>query len=302
MNLRDMQLFVTAVEQGSILGAARLENISQPALTRRLQNLEDDLRMRLLDRSSRGVRLTDEGTIIYERACALVNEARRLRNDARSLRDGGIGRLAVGVGIGCEAMFARALTDFSKQRNEIDLTVQVDFFSSLVSQMRSGRLDVALAIDPMTGPVPDFQTSYIGELVSGLACRSDHPLAAHGEVATADLANARWAVWDSPNAARFLQGFFIRHGMGSPTIAMRTNSGSVMRAAVLDAGVLAIMPEHMVRDDVASGRIAMLQSALGVYVNRLVLVHPSPLQMRGAVQAFIRAIHETGRSFGPAAT
>ena len=105
MDLRDLQLFVATIEHGSILRAAGAENISQPALTRRLQNLENDLKVSLIERTSRGARATPDGLLIYERACALVSEAKRLRHDVRALAGGAIGKLAVGIGIGCEAVF-----------------------------------------------------------------------------------------------------------------------------------------------------------------------------------------------------
>jgi DNA-binding transcriptional LysR family regulator len=301
MDLRDLQLFVATIEHGSILRAAGAENISQPALTRRLKNLENDLKVSLIERTSRGARPTPDGLLIYERACALVSEAKRLRHDVRALSGGAIGKLAVGIGIGCEAVFGTVLAGFSARHPAIDLTVHVDFHEALVAQMRAGRLALAFAIDPLESRLPEFQTSYVGELVSGLACRAGHPLLALKEITTADLAEARWAVWDSPSAARYLQSFYLRHGLGSPAIAIRSNSSVIMMAAVLETDAIAVMPEYLMREQVANDRIAMLDTPLGTYFNRLVAVHPEQRHMPSASHGLIRMVRDAigGTCIGP---
>lgn len=298
MDLRDLQLFVAAIEHGSILRASKAENISQPALTRRIRNLEADLKVSLLERTSRGVRLTADGAVIHERACALVNEAKRLRHDVRALSGGTIGKLAVGIGIGCEAVFRSVLARFSACHEDIDLTVQIGFYADLVSQMRAGRLDFVVAIDPMGGPDPEFQTSYVGELVSGLACRGGHPLVEKPSITAQDLAQASWAVWDSSNAARYLQGFMLRHGLGAPKIVMRTNSTVVMLTAILETDAIAVVPEHLVGELLARNEIAMLNSPLGVYANRVVAVHPDAPHMTPSAHGLIKMIREAMRSPG----
>lgn len=301
MDLRDLQLFVATVEHGSILRAARAQNISQPALTRRIQNLESDLKISLIERTSRGARPTPDGMLVYERACALVNEARRLRHDVRALNQGDFGKLGVGIGIGCEAVFGSVLAGFSDSHPNIDLTVHVDFYQELVSRMRAGRLDLAFAIDPLAGPLPEFQTSYLGELVSGLACRVGHELLARDEIEMGDLAEARWAVWDTPTAARYLHGAFLKHGIGSPKIVLRSNSSAVMIAAILETDAIAVMPEYLIREHVPQERIAMLRSPLGAYVNRLVAVHPNGPHMSAAARGLVRMVREAigGTRIGP---
>ena len=65
MRLQRIEQFIAAVDAGSIRGAARQLNMSQPALTRALQQLEEDLGVQLILRSGRGVSLTEAGTAFY---------------------------------------------------------------------------------------------------------------------------------------------------------------------------------------------------------------------------------------------
>ncbi len=296
MDLRDMQLFVATIEHGSVLRASRVENISQPALTRRIQNLEQDLQVKLIERTNRGVRLTAEGALFYERACALVTDARRLRQDMRRPRGDSGGKLAVGVGVGCEALFGLALRRFSERRDRLDLSARVGFVQSLLAQMRAGQLDMVFAMDPLAGPTPEFETSYVGEMISNFACRADHPMLSKAALGPEDLAAAPWAIWDLPIATRFLDANFVRLGFGPPQISLRTNACEVMKAAILHSDCIALVPRHVVAEEIARGEVVVVEGILEQFVNRLIVAHAHAPHLTAAGRGLILAIREAIRA------
>lgn len=287
-----MQLFVAAVEHGSILRASKVENISQPALTRQIKALEGDLKVKLIERTNRGVRLTAEGAVFYERACALVSDARRLRQDLRERRSSGRGKLAVGVGVGCESLFGLMLERFGSVRPEIELTARVGFVQGLISQMRAGQLDLVFAMDPLSGPSPDFQTTYAGEMISVFACRAGHPLLKRKDLDAADLAGVSWALWDLPVATRFLDANFQRLGYALPEISLKTNSCEVMKAAILHTGSIALAPRHVLAGELARGEVVVLEGFLQTFVNRLIVAHAHAAHLTRPAQDLIGIIRE----------
>lgn len=288
-----MQLFVAAVEQGSILKAAEVENISQPALTRRLRNLESDLRVTLIERTNRGVRPTPDGLLVYERASALVSAARKLRQDMRDQRSHQRHQLWVGVGVGCETLFGHALKLFTERRPDVELGARVDFFDNLVSQMRAGKLDLIFSIDPLGGKVPDFETGYMGELVSSFACRAGHPLLGRDDIDPVTLAAASWAVWDSPAATHYLEANFLRLGHGLPRVTVRTNSCDLMKAAILSTDSIALVPRHVIGVELERGQAALLEGDIfDVFVNRLIITHPGMAQLAQSGRDLIMALRQ----------
>ncbi len=86
MKLRSLEAFCAAVEEGSISGAARRMFLSQPSVSDRLAELEREARVPLLKRSRRGVELTDQGTLLYERARKALDEMKALEGVLKTLR------------------------------------------------------------------------------------------------------------------------------------------------------------------------------------------------------------------------
>ncbi|MCE8018441.1 LysR family transcriptional regulator [Halomonas sp. MCCC 1A17488] len=97
MEFRQLHYFVAVVEEGSISAASRRVHVAQPALTRQIRLLEEDLETRLFDRHARGMRLTVAGQALYEEAQELLDRRTRLRARLSALGQGVIGKVSLGV-------------------------------------------------------------------------------------------------------------------------------------------------------------------------------------------------------------
>ena len=97
MDERQIERFVDVVRSGSLSRTARRLNISQPALSKSLRQLEERLATRLLHRTPRGVRATKFGDVFYRRALTIAAELRRAREELENLRGSTFGEVALGV-------------------------------------------------------------------------------------------------------------------------------------------------------------------------------------------------------------
>jgi len=95
MDLRHIRTFVTVAELGTVSGAASRLHVAQPALSRQIANLEDELGVRLFDRVGRRLLLTGEGDQLLSDCRGLLNSARALGERAQGLRRGDVGILRV---------------------------------------------------------------------------------------------------------------------------------------------------------------------------------------------------------------
>jgi DNA-binding transcriptional LysR family regulator len=86
MNLHHLRLFAAVVEQGGFTNAARTLRLSQPAISKSLNELERQLHVSLLERGARGVRLTEAGRALYGRARELFGVERVAERELRELR------------------------------------------------------------------------------------------------------------------------------------------------------------------------------------------------------------------------
>lgn len=97
MEFRQLSYFVAVAETGSISAASRRVHVAQPALTRQIRLLEEDLEVGLLERHARGVRLTVAGKALYEEAVVLLDRRTRIKTRLTALGSGLTGKLGLGV-------------------------------------------------------------------------------------------------------------------------------------------------------------------------------------------------------------
>lgn len=97
MNVRQLRFFLQTAEIGSVTGAASFLHITQPALSRQLQQLEEELGVALFQRSDRGVSLTDAGRLLRERATSLLQHFEHVRQEVRDAFNAPSGNLSVAM-------------------------------------------------------------------------------------------------------------------------------------------------------------------------------------------------------------
>ncbi|QEM82031.1 LysR family transcriptional regulator [Halomonas binhaiensis] len=97
MEFRQLRYFLAIVEAGSVSAASRRIHVAQPALTRQIKLLEEDLNTRLFERHARGMVLTMAGRALVEEAKELLTKRDELRGRLASLGSGTVGRLSIGI-------------------------------------------------------------------------------------------------------------------------------------------------------------------------------------------------------------
>ncbi len=145
MDLRQLEYFVAVVETASFTRAAERVHISQSGVSAQVRQLERELGQTLLDRSGRGVRLTDAGATVLPHARAALASVAGIRQAVDELTGLVQGHVSVGMITVCGfvALFDQ-LDDFHRQHPGIDITLTEDTSDRLVDAVRDGRLDLAL--------------------------------------------------------------------------------------------------------------------------------------------------------------
>src|SRR5947207_13818447 len=97
MNIRQLRFFLQIAELGSMTRAATFLHIAQPAQSRQMQQLEDELGVTLFQRSDRGVALTDAGALLCDRAVGLLQHFERVRQEVKDELNEPSGEVAVAM-------------------------------------------------------------------------------------------------------------------------------------------------------------------------------------------------------------
>ncbi len=177
MNLKQLEHLLAVAETGSFSRAAERLHITQPALSRSIRMLEEDLDARLIDRMGRRNELTPLGEIVAERAKQLIFEAEELRRSVALMKGGSSGSIRIGLGSGPGAMLMTPLMiHVAHSHPDVQLTVARGAIELQLRQLRERSLD-ALVVDTRSiVPADDLVIHEAVEMRGGFVCRSDHPL------------------------------------------------------------------------------------------------------------------------------
>ncbi|GAA2427649.1 LysR substrate-binding domain-containing protein [Streptomyces pulveraceus] len=202
MELRTLRYFVAVAEELHFGRAAARLHMSQPPLSRAIKQLETEVGAVLFDRSSVGVALTPVGAVLLDEARALLDRADRVR--VRVAAAAGATTLTVGVlGDSTDPDASRLADAHHRLHPRVEVRVREADLTDPTCGLRAGLVDVALTRGPFdeTGlSVRVLRADPVGALL-----RADDPLARHGGLKPADLADRRWflfpegtdAIWQS---------------------------------------------------------------------------------------------------------
>jgi DNA-binding transcriptional LysR family regulator len=177
VTLVQLRHLISLAESGSFSKSAQAMYITQPALSRSIRALEDELGIPLFDRVGRRSELTSFGREVVERARHLVFEAGDLRDSGRQMREGQGGALRIGMGSGPGAMLMTPLLmRIATKHPKVRVVVARGGTELLTQALRARTLD-ALVVDARSLlPAVDLQVSELCEMRGVFMCRRGHPL------------------------------------------------------------------------------------------------------------------------------
>jgi DNA-binding transcriptional LysR family regulator len=177
MTLVQLRHLVALAESGSFSRSAEALFLTQPALSRSIRALEEEMGQALFDRIGRRNELTPFGREVLDRAKQIVFELDELAASGRRMQEGRAGRLRVGMGSGPGAMLMTPLLLEVAQRHPgLHLAISRGSTERLVQALRERELD-ALVIDARSlSPSPDLRVATLSEMRGVFMCRRKHPL------------------------------------------------------------------------------------------------------------------------------
>lgn len=186
--LRRLELAVALGHHRSFARAAEAAGVTQPTLSRAIAALEEDLGVRLFDRTTRRVEPTPEGSLFLGRAATLLADAARLTEvlgDYRELRSG---RLKLGAGpYALELSVIECLVRLSLRHPGLGLEVVEGPWRDFGPRLLSGELELAVVESSLVAADPRFRVEPLPVHDGYFYCRPGHPLAGRARLALADV-------------------------------------------------------------------------------------------------------------------
>jgi DNA-binding transcriptional LysR family regulator len=255
-----MLSFVKVVDTGGFGSAARQLNLSTSVVTTRVKSIEERLGVRLLNRTTRSVSLTEAGRAYYDRCVQIISEIEEAEEAAQVLQSKPRGILRLNTSPGIPALIARSIAEYGLRYP--DVTIHMAATSRMLDLVDEG---YDLAIWYATKPDPGLIVRRLADYRM-VICASPEYLARHGQPEhPSELTKHNCVIfYDSPTLGRdgrewhFVgpDGEFSLHVPGN----LETNSAiAFRRAAVLGQGFI-MTPAPLVFDDLKSGALVSILS------------------------------------------
>ncbi|MGK6308202.1 LysR family transcriptional regulator [Variovorax sp. DT-64] len=239
MELKQWRCFVTLAEIGNIRRAASLLALSQPALSVRIQRLEEELGYALFDRQARGVRLTESGTRLLRHARQLLSGAAETEEAARAIGRGAFDRLEIGVTpIAALSFFPDAVRAFAAGQPGVALALTEGLSDELEEAVAHRRLDFALVHPPSSRD--DLVVREVARERFMVVVPAAHPLADATSIGAAELRrHALLGVRREVGPVVFdrIVGYFSRAGITAQISQCATSSISLVGLVAAGVGI-----------------------------------------------------------------
>jgi LysR family transcriptional regulator, regulator of abg operon len=250
-----LRALVAIAQHGSIRAAAKTVYLSQPALTKAIRELEQELGVPLVSRSARGAQLTQYGQAVCARAKLILAEMQHAKDDVIQLAGHAGGTVSCAVTPLVSLKFlSRAIHSFRQRMPKTRLSVQEGFLTAALARLRDGSLDFVIAIIDEKKLAPEFMFRSLleGELI--ISARQGHPLANAESIA--DLDGAEWMLNTTPESiGQSLQDFFVRHGASAPHVVVECSSFSASFSLSVNSNLLSCCPKSFLETDWIRERI-----------------------------------------------
>lgn len=287
MNLNDLSLFIRVVETGSFTAAADSLNVQKSTISRRIAQLEDTLGIRLIQRTTRKLKLTPEGEELFNRAQPLVDDLEAVQDDISASKTELRGRLRLTmpteIGV---FMMNEVITSFMQTYPKLE--VDVELSTRTVDLIEEG-VDLALRLGPL--PNSSLIARHIAGLHRGLFATPEY-LEQHGMPKTPDdLAHHQCISLLKP----FDHLRFTNWNDNEPVTMggrLRTNSMSFVREMILQGMGIGRLPEVFCGELVKIGRIVRVLDEFTLDPLEINALYASRRNLNPRVRAFLDHMSE----------
>ena len=287
MNLRDLTYFEIIATTSHIGRAAEQIGRTQPALTKCVQRLEDELGAKLFVKDGRGIKLTPVGEVLLERARALRETADNYARDVMDFAIGNAGRIRVGTGATTAEYLLPAICDVLwRERPGLKIEVHVGLNDVLRTMLANNQLDVAMG--PLLGSdESNFAIMELGTDEVVVAARPNHPLFS-SPLCLKSMLNYGWVLPASSVALRqWIDAAFDDAGLSRPKIQIETNVLSLLFSLISHTDLLIFASRHNLTRRAGSDKLCELQLPETTMKRRLGIVYQRSGYISPATKTFL---------------
>ncbi|MBQ1682425.1 MAG: LysR family transcriptional regulator [Agathobacter sp.] len=294
-NLSSYYIFYTVAKAGNISRAAKELFISQPAISKSIQKLEDSLNCKLFTRSSRGVLLTYEGQILYDHVRSAFTSLNEGELKLRESIDLGLGKIKIGVSSTlCKYILLPYLEEFVHENPHINISIQCQSTNETLKLLDESQIDIGLIGKPSANrnlifdSIEEIEDIFVanGDYLKNLKMRNIND----DEI----LSHANLILLDSNNMTRqYIDNYLKEQDIEVSESIEISSLDLVIEFAKIGLGVSAVI-KQFVADELKNHSLVEIPLAAPMYKREVGFAYKPTKTPTKALSSFIRFYKEKG--------
>jgi DNA-binding transcriptional LysR family regulator len=295
LRLRHLELLDALGETLNIHKAAPRLNLSQPATSKLLQELEELYRTPLFERQPRGLRPTSAGETAIRRARQVLHEIGDSLVETHLMASGASGRIRVGVVPAVlPTLYERVLRETHKQMPQLVINVTEGSLEGLLASLKRKELDLVLArLSPETHLAPFTPEPLYTESLS-LVVRSAHPLGKKRRLKISDLTGQSWILPpESAPVRQEIDRIFSQTGLERPSVWIESISLLLTETVIAKSDCVAAMPHSVAKLYQSRGQLKILNPDFVVHMPPIGVIRRATDLEPPCVEQFLALIRKS---------
>ena len=299
LKLKQLRLLVAVSKHGSILAAAQELNVSQPAATKMIKDLELDFDVQLFDRTNRGVTPTVFGEALIRHGKLIFVQISNAAQELDDLAEGSSGRVVVGTLLAASAQLLPMATEqVLARRPNVTIKVVEGTNEVLMPALRSGEIDLVVGRLPTHRHRADLEQMPLFQEHIQLVTGSNHPLAGRPVKRLADMQSYGWILPPAETSLRRqLDQYFLQQDQFVPATVVESVSYLTNRALLQGGSLIGLMPSHVVEQDIENGTLTALDLRLPFGAGPVGVSYRGADRLSPAGQMFLDALATFAKGF-----
>ena len=295
LKIRHLILLTTLADEGSMVRAAEVLRVTQPAITRAVREAEDVLSATLFERKPRGMAPTEFGEIFLESARTALNSLRAAAESIDEMQRVGVRPVRVGTNLaGAYSLLPQALVALKRDHPKLSVSVIEELPEDLATCLARDEIDLVVGrLDPQGYSTATHSIRLYDEPVRAVV-RRGHPAADLENPDIRDLLDYPWILPARPTQLRHeLDELFAREGLGLPQNIIECSTILTLRPILISTDAIAPLPMLIgARDE----HLTLLLTSLATVPRSIGITMPSDRSLSASARSLIDVLISTART------
>lgn len=298
LKLRQLRLLIAVGQYGSIQHAARELQVSQPAATKLIQDLEADFEVKLFERTNRGVIPTVYGDALIRHGKLILSQVSNAAQELDDLAEGNSGRVVVGTLLAAAPnLLPNAIDAILTERPKVAIKVVEGTNDALMPSLFSGEIDMIVGRLPTYRARPKLVQEKLFDDRIAAVVGKQHPLAGRKKLRFAEVRPFGWILPPQETTLRRqIDQFFISQKQYLPPTIVESVSYLANRSLLQSRDLVGLMPEHVVSYDIRNGLLAELDWTVPFGKGPIGVSHRGQDSLSPAGMAFLQALRKAAKT------